>query len=178
MKEQLVSIREIADDYGKRPQSIHKIVNRLGINVVKVKSDKSRGQVASHITTDDYEDLKGHLKGSDSLGANTLTDDSSVFYIIQLEPKLDPGRVKVGFTTDISERIKSHRTSAPFSKIVRTWPCKLLWERTAIECVTHNCEQLHTEIFRTADINELINRAESFFELMPPLHNISNHNDT
>ena len=87
--------------------------------------------------------------------------------MIQLEPQFDPGRFKVGFTTNISERIRSHRTSAPFSAIIKQWSCKLLWEKTAIECMTQDCEQLHTEVFRTDNLNEVIGRGESFFGIMP-----------
>lgn len=164
----LISIGEIATNHGRRRQSIHKIVKRLGIDTVKVTSASARGQKVSCITMEDYRLLDQNLANS----TQTITDNvafRSVFYLVQIEPVLDPGRFKVGFTTDINDRMRSHKTVAPLLEIVKTWPCKLLWEKTAIECVTHKCEQIHTEVFRTDDIHKVIKRADDFFEIMPQL---------
>jgi len=176
MDQQLMSIIEIANAHGKRRQSIHKLVKQLEIEVVKRKSHDARGQVISYISANDYEKLKGRIEGPDSLIVDAREEWPGVFYIVQLEPQLDPGRFKVGFTTDLAERIRSHRTSAPFAKPMKTFPCKLLWEKTAIECITQGCEQLHTEVFRTDNIEEIIGQAERFFDLMPDIANGSNHN--
>jgi hypothetical protein len=94
-------------------------------------------------------------------------DIGGVFYLIQLEPEHDPGRFKLGFATNIEERLRSHKTAAPFSKVLKTWPCKLLWEKTAIECASQGCARLHTEVFRTESIDEVQSRCEQFFKLMP-----------
>ena len=176
MDRQLISIIDIAHAHGKRRQSIHKLVKRLGIEVVKRKSNNARGQVISFVAASDYEELKRQLERQHNPNADTPTDGSGVFYIIQLEPRLDPGRFKVGFTTDLDERMRSHRTSAPFSEPVKTWPCKLLWEKTAIECITQDCERLHTEVFRTEDLDQVVGRAERFFGLMSATSGKSDHN--
>jgi hypothetical protein len=89
--------------------------------------------------------------------------------LLLLEPEYDPGRFKVGFAGSLSERLRALRCSAPFIKVVQTWPCKMLWERTAIECVTEGCMQLHTEVFRTQSIEPVLQRCEQFFNLMPKL---------
>ena len=175
---QLISIIDIADAHGKRKQSIHKLVKRLGIEVVKMKSNNARGQMISYITTRDYEELRRQLDKPDSPNSDTRTDGSGVIYLVQLEPEIDPGRFKIGFTTDPDERLRSHRTSAPFSELVKTWPSKFLWEKTAIDCITQDCEQLHTEVFRTQDFDLVIGRAERFFELMPTMLGKRDHNIT
>ncbi len=168
MDQQLISIIEIAQTHGKRRQSIHKLVKRLGIEVVKRKSDNARGQAISYVTTSAYEEeLKIQLEKPDNLIASTSTDGSGFFYVVQLEPLADPGRFKAGFTTDPGQRIRSHRTSAPFAKLIKVWPCKLLWEKTAIDCITQDCERLYTEVFRTESIDHVISRSDRFFELMP-----------
>jgi hypothetical protein len=84
-----------------------------------------------------------------------------------LEPDHDPGRFKVGIADNFPERLRQHRCSAPLLKVVKTWPCKRLWEKTAIDCVTEGCEKLHTEVFRTQSIELVVERANRFFELMP-----------
>lgn len=99
--------------------------------------------------------------------STTQPDVGGVFYLIQLEPEHDPGRFKLGFATNIEEGLRSHKTAAPFSKVLKTWPCKLLWEKTAIECASQGCVRLHTEVFRTESIDEVQSRCEQFFKLMP-----------
>lgn len=164
----LISIGEIAANHGRRRESVHNIVKRLGIDTVKVASARARGQKVSCITLEDYILLEQHLINSRS-GNSNRTASYGVFYLALLEPLLDPGRFKVGFASNVDERIRSHKTVAPLLETVKTWPCKLLWEKTAIECVTHNCEQLYTEVFRTDDVAKVIDRADRFFELMPRL---------
>jgi hypothetical protein len=44
--------------------------------------------------------------------------------------------------------LRQLRCSAPYIQVMKTWPCRRLWEKTAIECVTEGCERLHTEVFR------------------------------
>lgn len=175
--EELISIAEIAEIHGKRRQSLHKIVRRLGLGVVKRKSVKGRGQSISHISANDYEELKRHIKDWSNLEPDPNGEGSGVFYIIQLEPQLDPTRVKVGFTENLEERLRSHRTTAPYSAIVEKWPCKLLWERTAIECVTQECEQLYTEVFRAKSISHLVEMADRFFRLMPDMSSCNHQDD-
>ena len=165
--QQLISIVDIAEIEGKRRQSLHKLVRRLGLNVVKKKGDKGRGQLINHIAASDYEELKKHINLWANPKADPINEGSGVFYIIQLEPQLDARRVKVGFTENLDERLRSHRTTAPYSEIVEKWPCKLLWEKTAIECITQDCERLYTEVFRADSVGRLVKMANRFFELMP-----------
>lgn len=96
-------------------------------------------------------------------------DDVGAFYIIQLEPQHDPTRVKVGFATDLDGRVRKHRTAAPFARCVANWPSKRTWERAAIDCITIGCEQIHTEVFRAASLDQLVERGSAFFGLMPKL---------
>ena len=165
-EQDLISLGDIAKSHGRRRQTIHKIVKRLGINTIKVTSENARGQKVSCITMGDYTKLEQHLTQPKQENKNQ-NESRGVFYLVLLEPELDPGRFKAGFTADINERRRSHRTVAPLLEIIRTWPCKLVWEKTAIECVTSCCERIHTEVFRTDDIQRVIDRADQFFRLMP-----------
>ena len=98
-----------------------------------------------------------------------VSTEVGVFYVIQLEPEFDPGRFKVGFAAGMSERLRQLRCAAPFIAVARTWPCRRLWEKTAIESVAAGCERLHTEVFRTGSLEEIIGRCERFFAVMPPV---------
>lgn len=98
-EQNLISIIEIAANHGCPRQSIHKIIKRLGIDTVKVPTESSRGQKASHITMRDYTILEQYLAHPNQ---KTAQQDVShgFFYLLLLEPDLDPGRFKVGFATN------------------------------------------------------------------------------
>lgn len=169
MNIETISVIDVAKSLGKQKAHIFKILGRLGIETVKEKNSAAKGQKISYITTEDYEKIKEYLAGAESEPGVSATqaDVGGVFYLIQLEPEHDPGRFKLGFATNIEERLRSHKTAAPFSKVLRTWPCKLLWEKTAIECASQGCVRVHTEVFRTESIDKVQSRCEQFFKLMP-----------
>ena len=172
-RETLISIVDIARIHGKHRASIHRIVRDLGLNVENVVGERTRGQKASHIAVRDYETYRSRFDGQRRTAKPARASDShtahAVFYLILTEPELDPGRFKIGFSADLEERLRHHRTAAPFCELVRQWPCKALWEKTAIECVADGCQQLGPEVFRADSIEDVIHRADRFFDLMPVL---------
>src|SRR5262249_26034697 len=118
---------------------------------------------------DELRRTTSHIRdGNSSVGdTHYFSEDSGVFYVVQLEPDYDPGRFKVGFTTDIDGRLRHHRCSAPFAQCVKTWPCHRTWERAAIDCLTIGAKQLHTEVFRVDLIQVVLERGNKFFGVMP-----------
>lgn len=172
MTDELISVIEIAKTHGKHRQTIHRILKRLGVETTKMQSSEARGQLATYISKADYERIRDEFNKSETTNGE---DDESVgpgvFYVIQLEPDHDPGRFKVGFATSIQDRLRQHKTAAPYSVLLNTWPCKLLWEKTAIDSVTQGCKRLHTEVFLTDNLNQVVERCNQFFSLMPELDN-------
>ncbi|MCX7427004.1 MAG: hypothetical protein NTW96_15435 [Planctomycetia bacterium] len=178
MNDERISVIDAASELGLRKSALFKILGRLGIETRIERSDKPdhKGQAIAHISLHDFEPLSQELASknaasstseSETIDAEYVPVEAGVFYLIQLEPQHDPGRFKVGFVVSISERLRSHRCSAPFATLVRTWPCRRVWERTAIECVTSRCERLHTEVFRTDDLDAVAARCDQFFSIMP-----------
>lgn len=170
MAKELIPVVDIASNLGKRKQHIFKVLKRLGIESTKRKAG-NHGQKMAFVTVEEYEQVKEAMAsiGDDSDSLLVQPESSGVFYLIQLEPEHDPGRFKVGFATNMDERLRSHKTAAPYSKLLKTWPCKLLWEKTAIDCVCQGCERLHTEVFRTDSIETVKSRCDNFFIQMPEL---------
>ena len=167
MKKSYIAVSEVASSLGKRKQYIFKIIKRLGIEKHLEKSDSARGQKIAFISEDDFDLVKEHVQSSSTASATASMDSASggVFYLIQLEPEYDPDRFKLGFASDINERLRSHQTVAPYSRVIKTWPCKPLWEKTAIEGVAQGCEKVRTEVFR-GEIEVVLDRCEQFFALM------------
>jgi len=164
----LISVRDLAARHGKRRQTVFKVLKRLGIETTKLRSAAGRNQLVAYITVEESGRVGVELDAMNSTDEAPLDEDEAgVFYLVQLEPDFDPGRFKVGFAAGMAERLRHLRCSAPFATVVRTWRCRRLWERTAIDSVTVGCEQLHTEVFRTGSLDEVVARCERFFAVMP-----------
>lgn len=175
MERNSISVIDAANELSVRKQYLFKIINRLGIQTAKKKSSSHKGQAISYITNADFDRIVNEVansKPNNPTDNSTTQPDHGKFYLIQLEPEHDPGRFKLGFASNMRERLRSHRCSAPFAKVLKTWPCHSLWERTAIDSVTQGCKKIHNEIFRTTDIDSVRNRCDRFFDLMPALDDV------
>ena len=173
---QLITFKEVATHCGIAKSTVFKIVERLGIQKHKRKSSERHGQYQACISKKDLERVRSEIsevrairKSPSQDGPSPTSPESGVFYLIQLEPKLEPGRFKVGFSSNMDERLRAHRCIAPYAKVLKTWPCKSRWEKTAIDSMTRKCKQLHTEVFSTDSIDTVIEEGDQFFDRMPPL---------
>jgi hypothetical protein len=175
-----IAIVDLADDLQVRKQRIFKVLKRLGIRPTQRREQARRNQNVATVSPNEAAAIRAEIVKSSDASATTTgplsggvgifySDDVGFFYIIQLEPEHDPGRFKVGFTMDLDGRLRKHRCAAPFAQFLKTWPCKRAWERAAIDAVTEGCQQLHTEVFRTAQLERLQERAHRFFSFMPNL---------
>lgn len=171
--DQLVAVAELADELNTHRGTVLKIAKRMGLDLMK-RRDVDRGnQQISVLRQADADRIRAELVNNRRSGEQTLDGndlpvaEQGIFYLIQLEPIHDPGRIKVGFTTDRDGRLRHHRCSAPFAEYVKSWPCRRLWERTAIDSLTWDLEQLHTEVFRCANLEAVTDRGDRFFALMP-----------
>lgn len=173
----LISVITVAAEFGKRKATIFKILKRLNIETKKRRLTSSGNQLVAFITRDDFMRVRSELAthyaqvSSEILGDSSesqfVFDEQGVFYLLQLESNHDPGRFKVGFANNLDDRLRSLRCSAPFARVIKSWPCRRLWEKTAIDCVTADCERLHTEVFRTDSLERIISQCEQFFSIMP-----------
>ncbi|RPI58468.1 MAG: hypothetical protein EHM48_10115 [Planctomycetaceae bacterium] len=164
------SVIDAAKILGIQRPNLFKVLKRLGIPTIKERNSAHRGQSIAYITSDDLHRLKEHFRSPVGTGVvsedNTVSTEFGWFYLIQLEPEHDPLRFKVGFTVSMAERLRHLRCSAPFAKVLDKWRCKLLWEKTAIDCVTRGCQQIHTEVFRSNSIEKIKELCQAFFKLM------------
>ena len=179
MTHDLISVIDAATQLQRPKQTVFKIIKRLGIRAQKRRESDRRNQFVAYITQDDFRRVRDELLSRNSTQSDEHADGESaddfisaetgVFYLIQLEPEHDPLRIKVGFAANMADRLRAARCWAPFSKVVKTWPCRRLWEKTAIECVTNGCQRLHTEVFRCSSLEQVVDNCEKFFAPMPPV---------
>jgi hypothetical protein len=175
-----IAIVDLADDLQVRKQRIFKILRRLDIRPTRRREPNRGNQNVATVSPSEAAAIRAEIvRSSDTSGTGSSasagsaavfsSDDVGFFYLIQLEPDHDPGRFKVGFTMDLDGRLQKHRCAAPFAQHLKSWPCKRIWERAAIDCVTNGSERLHTEVFRAASLEQLAARAQAFFSMMPRL---------
>jgi hypothetical protein len=178
MVEERIAIIDLADELQVRKQRIFKILPRLGIRPTRRREQSRGNQNVATIGVQEAAVIRNELLKNAEAPSREINatlnnsgvgfpDDIGVFYLMQLEPNHDPGRFKAGFTVEIEGRFQKHRCSAPFAHCLKTWPCRRTWERAAIDCATDGCERLHTEVFRSAALEEVVPRADAFFAVMP-----------
>lgn len=179
MEGEWLSVIDIANHHGYLRATVFKTLKKLGIETRKERSSPNGGQAIAYITQEDYQRVVARMATTtrrenddeDGEDEEQPSVEFGVFYLIRLEPELDPGRFKVGFAASMPERLRQLKCSAPFATVVQTWPCRRLWEKTAIDSVAAGCERLHTEVFRAASLDEIVARCDRFFTVMPPLEN-------
>lgn len=140
------------------------------VEFIKVRTPETRGQITLALTIEDAEIVR---QVRESAGFTTdklpvVKNGSGVFYIIQVIPELDPGRVKLGFASGINARLQAHKTVAPTAKLIKTWDCKRTWEAAILASATREgCELIASEVFKCDSLDGLIKRIDTFFEQMP-----------
>lgn len=172
-KETYVPIREISNRLGMDTSNARKYILKHGFSPVKVRTRASKNQLTIALTEEEVEQLveirQGEGFSTGGLVQAVAGSDKGVFYIIQLVPEALPNRLKLGFSSNIEARIQAHRTTAPTLKLLGTWVCMKTWERAAIASITRDkCKNLTDEVYDFNGKYDLaIERAESFFKLMP-----------
>lgn len=140
MTEHLISVKDFAEQNGLIRQTVFKVFKRLKIEPTKSRGgNQNRGQTISYITQDDARRIlealsssrstQNGLEGEESEFTEAALYDVGVFYLLSLEPEHDSSRFKVGFASNLNERLRQHRCSAPYIQVVKTWPCRRLWKK-------------------------------------------------
>jgi hypothetical protein len=172
MAERLVYLTHLAAELGYTKAAFHRVVRRAGIEPRQVPSDFSRGQRTLAITAEEADRLRATGRGS-KLGTTERVSrdpDEGVFYALVLDA-IRPGRVKLGFTSDLEQRLANYRTSSPEVQVLFAIPCRRGWEATTMAALTNvdECRQVGQEVFDYANLDVLADRACSWFAMLPEI---------
>ena len=61
MGDDLIAVRDVAAEHGKRKQTVFKVLKRLGIETTKQRASSGKNQLVAYITQDDYRRLRAEL---------------------------------------------------------------------------------------------------------------------
>lgn len=171
MPDQFVFLSDLAEQMGMLRSNARMYIRKLGFEFTKIRNVKKGNLLMLALSTDDAEAIlaRRHQAGFNAEG--TPTNDANghgLFYIVQPMPQLDPTRLKFGFTVTMESRMLSYRSICPEAIVLQTWPCKAIWERTAIAALSRDaCEQIAQELFRCPDIEHILERGKAFFAMLP-----------
>lgn len=165
-----VSLKQLAEELGLDRSNMRKYVIKHGFTPVAIRLPETRGQLTLALSKEEAELVKEMRRRQGFIGQpRPVTSNGwGSFYVIQLVPELDPNRVKLGFTNDLSARLDAIRTAAPTATLLKHWPCMVSWERTAIASITRiGCDLIANEVYRCDSLEELMARGDAFFSLLP-----------
>jgi hypothetical protein len=166
---EFVSIKDLAKRLGMDRSHARRYVMKLGYTFHKRRTPDSGNQLTLCVTSAEADQIVSQ-RADQGFTASTVVavSDVGVFYVIQLVPDLDPKRLKLGFAESIEQRLSQHRTAAPTARVLRAWPCKSLWEQTAIDALTTvGCRLILNEVFECDEPDALVKRGDAFFSMLP-----------
>ena len=167
--DEFVSIKDLAARLGMDRSHARRYVLKLGYAFHKRRTSDSGSQLTLCVTSAEAAQIISQRADKGFLASTVVAvSDVGVFYVIQLVPDLDPMRLKLGFAASLEQRFLEHRTAAPTARVLRAWPCKRSWERTAMDALTREgCRLILNEVFECDEPNALVGRGEAFFSLLP-----------
>jgi hypothetical protein len=171
MPNQWVFLADLAEQMGMERSNARKYILDHRFQFTKIRCIAKNNAMMLALSTEDAEAILAQRKQDgfmDGTAAVPETNGHGVFYIVQPMPKLDSTRLKFGFTTSLEQRMLSYHAICPEAIVLYTWPCKSIWEKTAISALSRDaCEQLGQELFRCQDIDKILERGQSFFGMLP-----------
>ena len=167
-----ITFYEIAEEAGCGVDTIRRNSKKLNLEIVKTKTASSSGALLNCLSRDDANALINFFeKRKEGKLAKDASDISlqrfGFFYLIQLVPEALPNRFKIGYTDNLEQRLNSHRTAAPTSVLIKSWPCKRSWDYAAMDSITRvNCVHVLNEVYE-GELSGFIERGDSFFINLP-----------
>lgn len=165
-----IILNDLADELGLDRSNLRKYLAQKNITPLKVRDPQRNNQAVSALTLEDAEFVRQERKrqGFGQKEVTSIENGDGYFYIIQLIPELAPNRVKLGFATDVTTRLQSHRTAAPTAQVIKAWHCKRSWEIAVMASLTRiESALIANEVYECTDLPSLISRGDAFFSLMP-----------
>jgi len=162
----MVLLREIARDLGYPLDDLRSELSKVGINPYRVET-AGGGRKAEYLSAEDADAVYSLIRHM----PKPKVGDRSIgwFYCIRLQPVAQPSFIKLGYSSSPVYRLRTHQTTCPNAIIVRQWPCRRRWEKTAIDACTIGQVRLGPEQFEIPDLEPVIARIDQFFSILPVL---------
>lgn len=160
----LYSFSELAIIFNMNKGNLIKLIQKMGLKTFEYRSPEHKNQIVKAINKEGFDLLNKYRLGPDRIESDILVKKEE-FYLIQICPDISLKRIKIGYTTDIEQRIGNYKTICPTCKLIKTWPCKRIWEKAIIDmAIVKDFVKLGDEVF-DCDIEKLIERLDLIFKM-------------
>ena len=167
------TFRELAVELGMDRSHLRRFALSLGIEPERIRTEDSGGQLTLAVNGEGAALIRESRlrKGfsTDSVPVPAKVSDWGSLYLVQLEPKHYPTRVKLGYANNYMERLSDYRVSNPHAQVACAWDCKRCWEKAAIAAITNHqsIEHVAGEVYDAADVEVARVRGDEFFAMLP-----------
>ena len=158
----MLPLAQLAKDLGYKVGELRGELSQIGIHTIRMAIV---GGYAESLTDDDAEAVYSLIKHRPRSAPKDRT--IGFFYCIQLQPDLAPTHYKFGFSSNPATRFAAHRTMCPNLVLVKSWPSRRRWERTAMDAITAGLVALGPEQYVVPDQQAMLGLADAFFRFMP-----------
>jgi hypothetical protein len=148
-----------------------RFIKDAGFSLVKRRLPETKNQLTYAFSEKEVKEIIEYRKKQGFNNESKIVEnEEGYFYIVRLVPDLDNRRIKMGFTSNIENRMNQLRTSAPTLKLFASWPCKKSWESTVIDCLSFNyCDHILNEVFECTNFEKLIKKGDELFKILPKM---------
>ena len=184
-RDDVMTIHDLADEFGVSRDRAVKIVRRLegdleinrlparaarsGQKIIAYKRSDGRNIVVAHQERLSKKDARRKAKEMRKIDRERIPrprppgSKTELWYLIQMSPTDD--QFKIGWTSDIEERVRSYKTANPRLHVMKKWACNRERDNAAMKHLFQfdAIERIGKEVFRTKDINRVITRLDDFF---------------
>ena len=92
-----------------------------------------------------------------------ITPGTGVVYAVEIDPEKHPSRIKVGWSTNLPQRLATYSTIAPDLRLIGFWPAeRQCLERAALLVAKQSAAQVGPELFD--DCGTLISELDALFK--------------
>lgn len=142
-----ITIKNLAEEMGMDRSNLRKYLKKLNVMTFKVRVPEAGNQLSSAVTIDDARIIRTARKESGY--ADHPLDNAGWFYVVIPDAIARPGRIKLGFTNSIDNRLKDYKIANPEVILYMKKECQKQWEQAAIYAITNYkyCEHVGGEVY-------------------------------
>lgn len=156
-------VADIATELHMNKANLFKLIKDLGIEKIQIRKPPHNQKMAA-VTNKDYKKI---IKYRSEFEVIEDKSNKGVFYLIQMYPEINENRVKFGFAQSIKNRIRSHQTTLPTLKLVKTWEVNPSDEATIIKLITtQKDKRLSLEVFELHNLKNTIDRINAVYNML------------
>ena len=163
----LYTFSQVADRLNMDKGNLHRLITKLKLSTYGLRDKQANNQIVKAIDDAGLQTLTSYRDDIPKSSNNENVSIESIFYLILIAPDLSEYRVKLGFTTNLEQRLTSYKTICPNVKVVKTWECNKEWEKAIIDmAITNKDKIIGEEVFDVNDVALLVDRIDNIFAML------------